>query len=122
MMGWTRWATAVAVVALLSACGSDKSGPGTGPSAAPTAAAPTPGERPVVIELGPNGQTRVEGGEVKGDPRTCSEMKACCATSSDVSLFCGLSQATQGATCASVLESTRKYLAERKIARPAGCP
>lgn len=59
---------------------------------------------------------------MKGDPTICTAMRACCAASSDVNLFCALSQATDRADCASVLKSTQSYLTERKLAKPAGCP
>ena len=101
---------------LVTACG-DKGG--SNPSASAT---PAGTDRPVVIEVGPHGQTKVQGGDVKGEPATCASMKACCGASSDVSLFCGLAQATDGATCASVLAESQKYLSERKLAKPAGCP
>lgn len=87
-----------------------------------TSAAPASTDAPVVIELGPNGQSKVRGKELAGDAATCGSMKACCAASSDTNLFCGLAQATDGATCASVLAETQKYLSERKLAKPAGCP
>ena len=103
----------------IAACG-DKGGAKPSASATPTASAG--GDRPVVIEVGPDGQTKVQGGDVKGDAATCASMKACCGASSDVNLFCGLAKATSGATCASVLKETQSYLAERKLAKPAGCP
>lgn len=120
-----RLARSILLALLASACGGEKKDAGKGDptagSGAKPAASPS-GAGPVVISVGPNGQTKVDGGDVKGDPKTCAAMNACCGASSDVSLFCGLSKATDGATCQSVLTSTQQYLAERKIAKPAGCP
>lgn len=110
----------VFVVGLLAACGGDERGSKPAASAAPGAPAGT--DKPVVIEVGPDGKTKVQGGDVKGDAATCASMNACCGASSDVSLFCGLAKATQGATCASVLKETQSYLSERKLAKPADCP
>ena len=83
--------------------------------------APIATDRSVVIELGPDGQSKVRGKELAGEPKTCAAMKACCGASSDTNLFCGLAQATDGATCASVLKESLQYLTERKLAKPAGC-
>jgi hypothetical protein len=107
------------LAAAMAITGCDGKGQGTGASTSSTKAT---GDAPVVIELGPNGQSKVRGKELKGDAATCNSMKACCAASSDVNLFCGLAQATDGATCASVLGETQKYLSERKLGKPAGCP
>ena len=83
------------------------------PSAKPTG---------VTIVMGPDGKAVVEGGgAMKGDPKTCAAMKACC-DAPNAGLFCGLAQAKDSADCASVLKDIQSYMVEAKIAKPAGCP
>lgn len=63
------------------------------------------------------------GGNWHGDAKACAAVKACCSASSDVSLFCSLSEAGQDVKgdCSKGLPKIRAYITEAKKAPPPGC-
>jgi hypothetical protein len=112
-----HWPTWVAGFLLASVVGCDRGSGGDPPapaSAAPSKATSTPG---VTIRQGKDGRATVDGAPLHGDPKVCAAFQKCCS-SPDLSLMCGLTQASENGDCAKALAAVKQYAKE---SRSPGC-
>ena len=86
-----------------------------GTASTPKLSPPPATSKGITVSLGPNGQATVQGAAaLHGDPKVCAAFKRCC-TAPDMSLFCALSQDTEGGDCAKLLAKARQYAKEARI-------
>jgi hypothetical protein len=71
----------------------------------------------ITIRQGKDGSTIVDGPPLRGDPKACAALRRCCAAP-DLSLTCGLAQASENGDCTKALAAVKAYARE---SRSPGC-